>query len=409
MSPIIRSPGGPSDRLIIFAGIAIAIIIFGPRSTFGLFVGPMTAARGWGVEQFALAIAIQQLTWGALQPLGGALADRFGAWKTVALGAVFYAVGMLMMIFAPTTGLLHLSAGVFVGAGLAGGGLPIVVAAVGQLVSERKRSFALGLVTAGSSLGQFAFAPLGQLFIDQYGWQLALLLLAIPLITLPILALPFRAAKNQQTEESSSTGLGAALKHAFLHPSYQLLVAGFFVCGFHVSFITVHLPPYFAELGIDAGYAALALSLIGLFNVFGAVGSGILGQRFSKRYLLSLLYSLRAIVITVFLLSDKSLNDVLVFSAALGLLWLSTVPLTSGLVATMFGTRHLGSLFGVVFFSHQIGAFIGIWLGGYLYEHQGSYNTTWFVAVLLSVAAALIHLPIREQAAPMRASSAPSA
>ena len=227
--------------------------------------------------------------------------------------------------------------------------------------------------------------------------------------TLPILTLPFRAARYQRAEDSSSVPLSAAFKKAVFHPSYQLLLAGFFVCGFHVSFITVHLPPYFAELGIDAGYAALALSLIGLFNVFGAVGSGMLGQRFSKRYLLSLLYFLRAIVITGFLLSEKSVNSVLIFSAALGLLWLSTVPLTSGLVASMFGTRHLGSLFGLVFFSHQIGAFIGIWLGGFLYERQGSYDTTWVVAVLLSIAAALIHLPIREQAVRTMASSAPSA
>lgn len=396
----------PSDRLLVGAGIAIAIIVFGPRSTFGLFVEPMTSARGWGHDVFALAIAIQQLTWGALQPLGGAFADRFGAFKAITAGALLYAAGMFVMAFATRAEVLHLSAGLLVGAGLAGGGLPIVVAAIGQLVSEQKRSLALGLVTAGSSLGQFAFAPLGQWFIAEHGWLVSLLLLAVPLFALPVLALPFRATKTTQSKETA-VPLREVLLRASTHRSYQLLVAGFFVCGFHVSFITVHLPPYFAEIGIDANYAALSLSLIGLFNVFGAICAGALGQRFSKRYLLSTLYTLRAIVITVFLLSDKSFESVLVFSAGLGLLWLSTVPLTSGLVATMFGTRHLGSLFGLVFFSHQIGAFIGIWLGGYLYEHHGSYQTTWLIAVLLSIAAALIHLPIKERE--VRFSSAPSA
>ena len=406
MPPEHNKSNSPSDRLIIGAGIAIAIIVFGPRSTFGLFVEPMTSARAWGHDVFALAIAIQQLTWGALQPLAGAFADRFGAFKAITGGAFLYAAGMFVMAFATNAEVLHLSAGLLVGAGLAGGGLPIVVAAIGQMVSEQKRSFALDLVTAGSSLGQFAFAPLGQWFIGEYGWLISLLLLALPLFALPVLALPFRAPQTAQSKENA-VSLKTVLLHAFNHRSYQLLVAGFFVCGFHVSFITVHLPPYFSEIDIHANYAALALSLIGLFNVLGAVSAGALGQRYSKRYLLSTLYMLRAIVITAFLLSDKSFGAVLAFSAGLGLLWLSTVPLTSGLVAKMFGTRHLGSLFGVVFFSHQIGAFIGIWLGGYLFEHHGSYQTTWLVAVLLSVAAALIHLPIKERE--VQFSSAPSA
>ena len=408
MLRLISFQSRPSDRLVIAAGIAISIIVFGPRSTVGLFVEPMTSARGWGHDVFALAIAIQQLTWGALQPFGGALADRFGAWKAITAGAILYAAGMLIMAVASNASMLHLSAGLLVGAGLAGGGLPIVVAAVGQLASEQKRSMALGFVTAGSSLGQFAFVPLGQWFISEYGWMISLLLLSIPLLALPVLAFPFRGANKGHAPEENPVALKTVFARAFRHRSYQLLVAGFFVCGFHVSFITVHLPPYFAEISIDADYAALSLSLIGLFNVVGAVTAGFLGQRWSKRYLLSLLYFLRAIVITAFLLSDKSFFAVLVFSAGLGLLWLSTVPLTSGLVATMFGTRHLGSLFGVVFFSHQVGAFIGIWLGGYLYEQQGSYQATWLVAVILSLAAALIHLPINEREVPLVVNSVPS-
>ena len=238
MPPENNKSNSPSDRLIIGAGIAIAIIVFGPRSTFGLFVEPMTSARAWGHDVFALAIAIQQLTWGVLQPLAGAFADRFGAFKAITSGAFLYAAGMFVMAFATNAEVLHLSAGLLVGAGLAGGGLPIVVAAIGQLVSEQKRSLALGLVTAGSSLGQFAFAPLGQWFIGEYGWLISLLLLALPLFALPVLALPFRATHTAQSKDNV-VSLRTVLLHAFTHRSYQLLVAGFFVCGFHVSFITL--------------------------------------------------------------------------------------------------------------------------------------------------------------------------
>ena len=403
----LKNSKNPPGWLIVAAGVAIAIIVFGPRSSLGLFVEPVTATRGWGHDVFALAMAIQQLTWGALQPFGGAFADRFGAWKAVTCGAVLYGAGMLLMTVATTSGALYLSAGVLIGAGLAGGGLPIVVAAVGQLVSEDKRSLALGFVTAGSSLGQFAFAPLGQWFITEFGWVLALVLLSIPLASLPLLALPF-VRSQRLNHDSAELSLQRIFAHALDQKSYLLLVTGFFVCGFHVSFITVHLPPYFAELGIDAKFAALALSLIGLFNVFGAVAAGALGQRFSKRYLLSALYLSRGVVITMFLLSDKSFGAVVGFSIGLGLLWLSTVPLTSGLVATMFGTRYLGSLFGVVFFSHQVGAFIGIWLGGYLYAHYDTYQTTWFVAIALSIVAAIVHLPIKEQPMPFKLTPVPS-
>ena len=393
-----QSKSAVSSILVIGAGCAIAIIIFGPRSTLGLFVEPVTSARGWGRDVFALAMAIQQLVWGAAQPIGGAIADRFGAWKAVTGGAVLYAAGMVMMSFATTTGELYFTAGILIGAGLAGGGLPVVVAAVGKCVSPERRSLALGIVTAGSSLGQFTFAPLGLWFIGEFGWVIALSLLAVPLLTLPIIALPFRHSSGSNSIAARNTeSFSQSLSRACKHRSYVLLNCGFFVCGFHVSFITVHLPPYFIDLGIEASEAALALSLIGLFNVLGAVLAGFLGHRYSKRYLLSLLYLARGIVIAIFLISDKSFSAVVLFSAALGLLWLSTVPLTSGLVAVMFGTERLGTLFGVVFFSHQIGAFIGIWLGGYLYETQGSYQSTWAIAVGLSLLAALLHLPIEER------------
>ena len=351
MFKLSRIKSVPSGWLVICAGCAVALIVFGPRSSLGLFVEPVTVTRGWGRDVFALAMAIQQLVWGALQPFGGALADRFGAWKAITLGAILYAAGMLLMAVALTPGELYFSAGVLIGAGLAGGGLPVVVAAVGQLVAPDKRSLALGMVTAGSSLGQFAFAPLGQWFIGEFGWVTALCLLALPLLSLPILALPFRAGSAlQPAKAAGELPISQMLMQAFRYRSYLLLVAGFFVCGFHVSFITVHLPPYFADLNIEARHAALALSLIGLFNVVGAVLAGALGQRFSKRGLLSMLYLARGIVISVFIWSDKSFLAVVLFSAGLGLLWLSTVPLTSGLVAVMFGTRHLGALFGVVFF-----------------------------------------------------------
>lgn len=386
------------------AGTAIAIIIFGPRSTFGLFVEPVLSTRGWGRDVFALSMAIQQLVWGALQPLGGAVADRFGAWKAVTFGACAYAAGMVLMTLATSPTTLYLSAGVLIGAGLAGGGLPVVVAAVGRIVPAEKRSFALGVVTAGSSLGQFAFAPIGQRFIADFGWVWAIWLLAIPLLALPLIALPFRGPAIVQSGVVGDMSLYTAVRRAFKHSSYLLLLAGFFVCGFHVSFITVHLPPYFSDLGLSAALAATALSLIGLFNVCGALIAGYLGNRFSKRYLLSSLYLLRGIAIAIFLVSNKSVTSVMLFAASMGFLWLSTVPLTSGLVATMFGTRYLGTLFGCVFFSHQLGAFIGIWLGGYLYETHGSYQSTWIIAIGLSFIAALLHLPIKERLVPLQVS-----
>lgn len=387
--------------------MAVAVIVFGPRSTFGLFVEPIDAARGWGREVFALAMALQQLVWGALQPIGGFFADRFGAIRAITVGALLYSVGMILMTMVQSPLGLHLSAGVLIGAGLAGAGLPIVVAAVAQKVSAERRSLALGLVTAGSSLGQFAFAPLSQWYIGQFGWVLALALMAIPVLCLPLIALPLRGAASSSTEDVAPIPIGKLLRGALSVRSYQLLIAGFFVCGFHVSFITLHLPPYLHDMGVAASLAAIALSVIGLFNVIGAVVAGVLGQRFSKRYVLSCLYIARAIIITIFLIAEKNTSSVILFAAGMGLLWLSTVPLTSGLVAVMFGTRNLGTLFGLVFFSHQVGAFIGIWLGGYLYASQGSYFWTWVIAIILSLTAAVIHLPIEEKPATLAGSPVP--
>lgn len=394
-------------NVILAAACGIAILILGPRSALGLFTDPVSQARGWGRDVFALAIAIQHLVWGLAQPAAGALADRFGCRRVITAGALAYALGFALMPLNSTPLGFQLTAGVLVGFALAGTGFPIVIAALGRLMPPERRSTALGVATAAGSIGQFLFAPIGQAFISSYGWPSALWFMAAAVLAVLVLAIPFGADSTPRAAASDpGFGFFAALRIAFAYRSYVLLVAGFFVCGFHVSFIMVHLPPYLGDIGVPAVHAAWALGLIGLFNIFGAFGAGYLGGRFSKRTLLGLLYAARAVLIVAFLLSAKSDAAVALFAAGLGLLWLSTVPLTSGLVAVMFGTRYLGTLFGVVFMSHQVGAFIGVWLGGYLFETTGSYDMMWWLATALSLIAAVLHWPIVESPDPRFAASA---
>jgi MFS family permease len=391
-------PWWRNPTLVIVAGCAIAIVTFGVRTSFGLFTAPLAELRGWDRETFALAIAVQNLLWGLGQPFAGAIADRYGAGRVLAVGGAVYALGVALMSQATTPAGLVFSGGVLVGLGLSGGSFTIVIAAFARLVREDRRSWAMGLATAAGSMGQFLFAPLGQGFITAYGPATALLALSAFVALVPILAAAL-SGRGEADEDGAEVSSRAALRAAVGHPSYVLLTCGFFVCGFHIAFISTHLPPYLTDLGLSHSLAAWALALIGLFNVIGAYSAGILGGTYPRRLLLSAIYLGRGLAFTLFVLVPASTASVLVFAAAMGLLWLSTVPLTSGLVALMFGTRHVGMLFGVVFLSHQIGAFIGALLGGAVYDRTGSYDLMWVLCILLSVGAAIVHLPIRERRA----------
>jgi MFS family permease len=390
------TPWWRSRNAVIVAGCLIALITFGARTSFGLFTEPLSVLRGWDRETFALAIAIQNLLWGVGQPFAGAIADRYGAARVLAAGGVVYALGVALMSASTTGSTVALSGGVLVGLGLSGGSFTIVIAAFARLVPEDRQSWAMGLATAMGSLGQFVFAPLGQAFISSYGPATALVLIGGCVALVPVLAVALSGGETtaERTEPSS-----VAIREALTHPSYLLLTSGFFVCGFHIAFVSTHLPPYLTQLGLGTALAAWALALIGLFNVVGAYGAGVLGGVYSRRLLLSAIYASRAAAFALFVLLPATPATVLLFSAAIGLLWLSTVPLTSGLIAVMFGTRHLGLLFGVVFLSHQIGAFVGVWLGGAVYDATGAYDLMWWLSIALGMAAAVVHLPISERPA----------
>ena len=417
-----RSEGGAgvarwrTPVVVIFCGCLIALITYGLRTSFGLFVEPLSEGRGWSREVFALAIAIQNILWGLGQPVAGAVADRYGAARVLAVGGAVYALGVGLMATSTTPLALNLTAGVLVGLGLSGGSFTIVIAAFSRLVPADRRSWAMGMATAAGSLGQFVFAPVGQAFISSYGWATALLLLACFGATVPVLAVALKSRPAEGGYGEPTLPAREAVREAFGHGSYLLLVAGFFVCGFHVAFITTHLPAHLsdaaayshahgAHVGGGPGLAAWALALIGLFNVVGSYGAGVLGDKTSKRKLLAGIYLSRAAVIALFVTLPPSTPVVLAFAALMGVLWLSTVPLTSGLVAVMFGTRYLGTLFGFVFLSHQVGAFLGVWLGGVAYEQTGSYAPVWWASVLLGVLAAALHWPIVEKAAPRYAAA----
>ncbi|MEO1067027.1 MAG: MFS transporter [Pseudomonadota bacterium] len=393
-----------SMAFAIACGCLIAILTFGPRSTMGFFVTPMTDANGWSREVFALSIAIQNLVWGMAQPFVGMIADKYGTWKTLTVGTLFYALGMVLMAYTTDPVMLQLTAGVLVGVGIAGSAFFLVLAAFARIVPEAYRTTVFGLGTAAGSAGQFIFAPIGQGFVQAYGFEITLLFLSACALLVPLLAIPLRgkpAAKPAAGEADQS--VREALAQAFNHPSYWLLTVGFFVCGFHVAFITVHMPPYIEDLGLDPVWGGYSIAMIGFFNIIGAFSAGILSGRLPMRYVLSFIYLGRAIVITIFLLAPVSAYSIVAFSAAMGLLWLSTIPPTQGLVATMFGTRYMAMLFGVVFFSHQLGSFAGIWLGGRIFDATGSYDGIWYIGIALGLIAALFHWPIREERAPQLA------
>ncbi len=386
---------------VIICGCVIASLTFGPRSAMGFFQLPMLADTEWDRSTFGLAMAIQNLMWGAGQPVFGAIADRFGSGRVLALSGVIYCLGLVTMANAQSEMMLYVGGGVLVGLGVAAGSFGIVLSAFARNVPAGRRSFVFGLGTAAGSAGMFLFAPLSQGLIDALGWTDALVWLGMLMLALPVLAIALRgnADSGLIPDISVKQSVADALNQAFGHRSYLLLTAGFFVCGFQVAFITAHFPAYIGDIGIEARYAVIAIAMIGLFNIIGSLASGFIGQRYSKPMFLSLIYIGRSITITTFLLLPQTPASVVIFSIVMGLLWLSTVAPTNALVAIMFGTRHLGMLAGIVFFSHQIGSFLGVWLGGYLYVIFGSYDPVWWLGVALGLFAAIVHWPIREESA----------
>jgi MFS family permease len=366
----------------------------GLRSTSGIFLQPMTMANGWTRETYSLAIALQNLVWGLGSPFFGAWADKYGAGRTVVVCAVLYALGLAWMAYAPSALSLSLSAGVLVGLGISGTTFGVVLAVMARAVSAEKRSLALGLGSAAGSMGQFLMLPIGQGLIDGIGWQLALVMHAlIAALIVPLAA--GLAGRNSATAQGAQS-LGDALGEAGRDRSFHLLFWGYFVCGFQVVFIALHLPPYVVDKGLPANVGVTALALVGLFNVVGSFASGWLGGRYTKKYLLSSIYAARSVVIGLFLIAPLSAMSVYVFAAAIGLLWLSTVPLTNGLVGFRYGVKFMATLTGIVFLGHQIGSFFGAWLGGKIFDATGAYDMAWGLMIVAGAWAALIHLPIRE-------------
>ena len=381
--------------IVLIVAALIGAIGFGIRGGFGIFLAPITTEFGFGREVFSLSIALQNLIWGISQPFMGAFADRFGAFKAIALGSLFYFSGMILMSFATTAGMFHLSLGLLAGIGLAGTATGIIMPAVAKLFPAEKRSWVLGVVGAASSLGSFAILPIGQYFIETIGWSNTSTLIAIVVIFMIPLGLVFgKRGKENTAVKEVKVPLKDALKEAFQHPGFWFLCSGFFVCGFHVVFIATHLPSYVMDLGFSASTGAWALGIIGLANVVGGYLAGVLGGKYSKKYLLSFLYFGRALVMAGFILLPPSEVLVFIFAVIMGLFWLSTVPLTTGLVADLYGLQHMSALFGLVFLSHQLGAFLGGWLGGYFYDNTGSYNLVWWISVALGIISALVHWPI---------------
>ena len=394
------SIGWRTPAVILVCGCLIGALGFGPRAALGLFLTPMSSANGWGRDVFALALAIQVLVWGAGQPFAGAIADRYGTARVLVGGAILYAAGLWMMAFATSPGMLNFSAGVISGLGITATSFTLVIAAFGKLMPPQWRSLSFGAGTAAGSFGQFLFSPIAIDFIHRFGWQHALVAFAVLVLLIVPLAYVVRTPPMDAGGASGAPAqqsLRQALNEAFGHRSYVLLVLGFFTCGFQLLFIQVHLPAYLVDRGLSADAGAWTVGVIGLFNIVGSLTAGWLGDRIPKRYLLSAIYLLRSLAVTAFVLLPVTPLSAVIFGAAMGLLWLSTVPPTSGLVALMFGTRWMATLFGFAFFSHQVGGFLGVWLGGLLFERTGSYDVIWWLSVVLGVVSALINTPIVEK------------
>ncbi len=381
---------------ILLGASLILALSLGIRHGFGLFLAPMSSDFGWGREVFAFAIALQNLIWGLAQPFTGAVADRFGARRVIVLGGLLYAAGLALMALSDTPWSLSLSAGVLIGIGLSGTSFSVLLGVVGRALPPEQRSLGMGIAAAAGSFGQFIMLPGSLGLISLLGWSAALLALGLLVALIAPLALLVRD-RPQPVSSGSEQSLGQALREAAGHSGFWLLALGFFVCGFQVVFIGVHLPSYLVDQGLPAGVGTTVLALVGLFNVFGTYAAGWLGGRLSKPRLLTALYLARTVVIVLFISLPLSSWSAYAFGIAMGLLWLSTVPLTNGTVATLFGVRNLSMLGGIVFLFHQIGSCLGGWLGGYLYDHTGSYDLVWQLSILFGLMAAALNWPVREQ------------
>ncbi|MCP4188194.1 MAG: MFS transporter [Gammaproteobacteria bacterium] len=385
--------------LAIIMACILLMVNFGLRSSMGFFMKPISETFGYGREIFAFSLALQNLFWGLFQPIAGAVADRYGTLKAVIGGSLLYAAGLYLTANSASIWELHTGAGILLGMGVAGTGFGVVLPAMARLVAPEKRAIALGLGTAAGSAGQFLLIPVARGFIESYGWQTALVIMAVGALAMVLLSTPLAgdtASKRNSDEESDQT-LKEALVEASGHVHYWLLVAGFFVCGFQLAFVTVHMPSYLSDQGFDSSIAATSLALIGLFNILGSLGSGYLSGVYSMKWLLVINYAGRAIVLFLFLISPITPFSIYAFSITTGLLWLATVPPTSGLVAQMFGLKHMGTLYGIVFLNHQLGSFAGVWLGGYLFDTTGSYDMVWWATVVIASVTAIIHIFIDER------------
>ncbi len=395
-----------STTQVLICGAAIVTLAMGIRHGFGLWLQPMTQAQGWTRETFAMAIGIQNLAWGVTGIFAGMVADKFGAFRVIIVGSIFYALGLAGMAYAPTPLLLSASAGLLIGMAQAGTTYAVIYGVIGRNVPADKRSWAMGVAAAAGSFGQFLMVPTEGFLISQFGWQQALVILGFAALLMVPLAWGLRepgfaggaVAQREQT-------IAQALREAFKYPSFQLLMAGYFVCGFQVVFIGVHMPSYLKDKGLSPQVASYALALIGLFNVFGTYAVGVLGQRLQKKNILSFIYFARALAIAVFFLAPLSSTSVYIFASVMGLFWLSTVPATNAAVVQIFGVAHMSMLSGFIFMGHQLGSFMGVWLGGFLYDRTGSYDVVWLIAIALGVFGGLINLPIREQAITRRSAA----
>ena len=380
--------------VIVICGGLVIMIGFGTRSTMGVFLVPITEQYEWGRSVFAFAAALQNILWGFSQPVFGAIADRYGSGRVVLIGGLCYVAGLGLMIFSSTPLAFFASNGALIGFGLSGTTFAVVLAVIARSVSERHRSLALGIGSAAGSIGQFIMVPTANALISSHGWEIAVVGLAC--LMLLVIPLAFVLSGKQEFTGPDQT-LREALSQASKHSGYIYLTAGFFVCGFQVTFIGIHLPAYLTDIGLSSNIGAWALSLVGLFNLFGTLIAGYMGGRMTKKSILSGIYLGRAIVIAIFVLTPPSPASALIFAASMGILWLATIPLTSGIVGQVFGPRYLGTLFGIVFLSHQLGSFLGVWLGGVLFDTTQSYEVVWWICAALGVIAAILHWPIDER------------
>ncbi len=400
-SPALSRTSWRTPLVVVICGCLIAVLTFGPRSTFGFFMQPMSKEFAWGRDVFAFAFALQNLLWGVGQPFAGAIADRFGTVRVIAIGGLLYAAGLALMQYSNTPLALNATVGVLIGFGLAGCSFNLVVSAFAKIVPPSWRAVALGAGTASGSFGQFLFAPFGVALLDNFGWQTTLTIFAV----LMLLVVPLSVALATPKAEPAGAGAPAAdqqsfkqaLSEAFGHRSYVLLVLGFFTCGFQLAFVTAHLPAYLVDRGLDASVGGWVIAVIGLFNIAGSLGVGWVAKYVPMRFILSAIYFIRALSILAFISFPITPASAIVFGIVTGVTWLSTVPPTSALVALMFGTRWFATLYGFAFFSHQVGGFLGVYLGGIVFEATGSYSPVWYLSIFFGVASALINLPIVEK------------